>query len=229
LKSDKSQNITAVIFDLDGVIVSTDEYHYQGWQRLADEEGISFDRTVNERLRGVSRMDSLEILLEKSSRKYSLAEKLELADRKNTYYRAFLQQVTPADILPGIMDFLVQLKECGLKVAVASSSKNTPLILERIGMSDYFDTVVDGNDIRRSKPDPEVFLLAAQQLQVPPERCLVLEDAVAGIEAALAGNMRVIGVGFASSDPRATGSAPVTSDLTLEMLESIGAIYGKQS
>jgi len=196
--------IKAVIFDLDGVIVSTDEYHYRAWKRLADEEGIHFDRAINERCRGVSRMDSLEILLERAGREYTDEEKRELAERKNGYYREFLRDsLGPGDILPGVTELLDELKSRGVKVAVASSSKNAPMILERIAMADRFDACADGNDITRSKPDPQVFLLAAERLRVAPENCLVVEDAEAGVEAALAGGMKALGVGYASGDPRA--------------------------
>lgn len=194
----------AVIFDLDGVIVSTDEYHYQAWKKMADEEGVYFDREVNEGLRGVSRMEALDIILEKSQRIYSQKEKNEAAQRKNDYYKEMLNNVTAKDILPGVMALLRGLKERGIKVAIGSSSKNTPIILKKIGLDNYFDAVADGNDIKNSKPDPEVFLLAAEKLQVSPTECLVVEDAVAGIEAALSGGMKVLGVGFASTCEKAT-------------------------
>lgn len=215
--------IRAVLFDLDGVIVTTDESHYRAWQRLADEEGIYFDRQINERLRGVSRMESLNILLERSARRYSDAEKRALADRKNAYYNALIQQLQPSDILPGALAMIAALKARGIKVAVASSSRNTPTILERIGLKTAFDAVADGNDIRRTKPDPEVFLLAAQRCGVPPAECLVVEDAVAGVEAGLAAGMRVLAVGAAANHPRATASAPSLAGLTVDdLLASAG-------
>lgn len=196
--------LKAVIFDLDGVIVSTDEYHYQAWKRLTGEEGIYFDRAINERLRGISRMESLEIILERSPKTYTIDEKNSLATRKNQYYRELLHNLTPEEILPGVRSLLDELKKEGIKIAVGSSSKNTPLILKQIGLDSYFDAVVDGNDIKRSKPDPEVFLLAAQRLGIPPENCLVVEDAEAGIQAALAGGMSVLGVGSASNSQAAS-------------------------
>jgi len=196
--------ITAVIFDLDGVIVSTDEFHYQGWQRLADEEGIPFDRHVNERLRGVSRMESLEIILERATRTYTAAQREAMATRKNGYYRELLaSRLTAADILPGVDNFLAELRRCGVKTAIGSSSRNSPTILRMIGFDQTFDATADGNDITRSKPDPEVFLLAASRLGVPPMSCLVVEDAEAGVTAALAAGMRVLAVGSAASDSRA--------------------------
>lgn len=196
-------SIEAVIFDLDGVIVSTDDLHYQAWQKLADQEGIPFDRTVNERLRGVSRMASLEILLERSSRAYTASQKGSLADRKNERYRQMLEHLTPGDILPGAMEFMRKLRKRAVKLAVASSSRNAGAILKRIGLGDFFDATADGNDISRSKPDPEVFLLAASRLNVQPRHCVVVEDALAGVEAALAGGMKVLAVGYASKDSRA--------------------------
>ena len=196
--------VKAVIFDLDGVLVATDEYHYRAWKRLADEEGIPFTRDINERCRGVSRMDSLEIMLQRAGREYTDEEKKELAERKNGYYRAFLRDLLgPDKILPGVPAVLGELKSRGVKVAVASSSKNAPMILERIGFARHFDACADGNDITRSKPDPQVFLLAAERLNVAPENCLVVEDAEAGIEAALAGGMKALGVGYAAGDRRA--------------------------
>lgn len=214
--------IQAVIFDLDGVIVSTDEYHYLGWQRLADELGIPFDRHINERLRGVSRMESLEIILEKATQTYTADEKQAFAERKNAYYREFLNQVSPKDILPGVMELLAELKTKQIKIAIGSSSRNTPLILAQIGLSDYFDAVADGNDITRSKPDPEVFLLAAERLGISPSACLVVEDADAGVESAFAAGMSVLGVGSASNHPRATSTALNLMAVTAEVLSEIG-------
>lgn len=200
-------NYKAVIFDLDGVIVCTDECHYQGWKKMADDEGIYFDRGINERLRGVSRMESLNIVLERAEKAYSQEEKVTLATRKNEYYKEFIKKLTPADILEGVMEFCEDLKAKGVKIAIGSSSKNTPGILNYIGLSDYFDAVADGNSIKNSKPDPEVFLLAAEKLGIDPKDCLVVEDADAGVEAALAGGMDVLGVGSASQNPKATYSA----------------------
>jgi beta-phosphoglucomutase len=193
----------AVVFDLDGVIVSTDDYHYRAWKSMADEEGIYFDREINERLRGVSRMESLEIILEKAEKIYTDQEKNQMAERKNNLYRELLNELTPKDILPGVMKVLEELKENNIKIAIGSSSKNTPMILEKIGLNNYFDAVADGNEIRNSKPDPEVFLLAAKKLEIAPKDCLVVEDADAGVEAALGGNMKVLAVGYATSNPKA--------------------------
>jgi len=202
-----TDQILGVIFDLDGVIVSTDNCHYLAWKRMADEEGIEFDRKVNERLRGVSRMESLAIILERASKEYTEEEKQAMAARKNSYYVELIGSLTENDILPGALDTLNMLKEMGIKVAIGSSSRNTPIILRQIGLSDAFDAVADGNAIKNSKPDPEVFLLAAKLLKLDPANCLVVEDADAGIEAALAGGMRALGVGSAAANPTATYTA----------------------
>jgi beta-phosphoglucomutase len=199
----KIMSIKAVIFDLDGVIVSTDQYHYKAWAQLAYEEEIYFDKEINERLRGVSRTESLEIILSGSDKQYTTKEKEELAARKNRYYRVLLESLSPADILPGVMKVLDSLKSRNIKIAIGSSSKNTRVILNKIGLKGYFDAVADGCDICKSKPDPEVFLLAAERLNIAPKYCMVVEDADAGIEAALAAGMKVVGVGFASANKKA--------------------------
>lgn len=182
----------AVIFDLDGVIVSTDDCHYRAWKKMADEEGIHFDREINRRLRGVSRMASLDIVLEKADREYSESEKQALAERKNNYYRELITRLTPGDILPGVTEKLKMLKEHGIKIAIGSSSKNTPVILKQIGLDNFFDAVSDGNNITHSKPDPEVFLKAAEMLGIAPERCMIVEDADAGIEAGRRAGMKTL-------------------------------------
>lgn len=197
----------AVIFDLDGVIVCTDECHYKGWKKLADEEGIYFDREINQRLRGVSRMESLEIVLEKANKAYTAEEKAEMAERKNNFYREYIKDLTPADVLPGVMDFCEKLRAQGIKLAIGSSSKNTPAILKGIGLDTYFDAVADGNQITKSKPDPEVFLLAAKLVGIAPADCMVVEDAKAGVEAAIAGGMDVLGLGKAVENSNATYKA----------------------
>jgi len=207
-----------VVFDLDGVLVSTDEFHYRGWARLAEEEGIPFTREDNHRQRGVSRMESLEILLGKSTRTYTEEEKLGMATRKNNYYVAYLQNLTPADTLPGAREILVALRAAGIKLAVGSSSRNTPLIMEKTDLSCYFDAVADGSDITRSKPDPEVFLLAAKRLGLKPQECVVVEDAEAGVEAARRAGMRVVGVGPAELGPcdlRVRNIGELTADALL--------------
>ena len=192
-----------IIFDLDGVICSTDEYHYLAWKALADRLQISFDRERNNLLRGVSRMESLEIILEKSERRFSDQEKKELAAEKNDLYRKLLGKMTPEDLPAGVKSTLEALRGRGLKLAIGSSSKNTPYILERIGLDSWFDAVADGNCITRSKPDPEVFLKAAGMIGLSPENCLVVEDAHAGVEAAEAGRFDCAAIGDAREDPKA--------------------------
>lgn len=200
------REIRAFIFDLDGVLVSTDEYHYLAWSQLAREENIYFDRKINDRLRGVSRMDSLRILLERASCSYTPQQQIRMAEYKNQLYRDSLQQLSPADLLPGALALLHQLKERGYRIAVGSSSRNTPLILRQCGIETLFDAVADGNQITRSKPDPEVFTLAARLLGVPAEECVVFEDAHPGVEAAVAAGALAVAVGAAQGDPRAVCS-----------------------
>ncbi len=208
-----------IIFDLDGVVVSTDDCHYRAWKFLADAEGIPFDRTVNERLRGVSRMESLQIILEKSKKEYTPEEKIALADRKNEVYKKYISALTERDILPGVVRFLNLCRENKLRIAIGSSSKNTKAILKQVGLLDAFDAVVDGNDITHSKPDPEVFVKAAAALGLNPEDCLVVEDADAGIEAAVAAGMAALGVGSAEHCKKATYHAPsLDSDTARELL-----------
>lgn len=189
----------AIIFDLDGVLVFTDHYHYLAWKKLADRLGIYFDENINNRLRGVSRMASLEIILERDTgRELSLKEKTALAEDKNGYYRELLRQMTPDSVAPQVRETLSRLRGRGYRLAIGSSSKNTRTILERTNLLDAFDAASDGNNITRSKPDPEVFLKAAQFLGVCPQACAVVEDARAGIDAALAGGMLAVGIGEAA-------------------------------
>lgn len=187
-----------IIFDLDGVIVSTDKLHYAAWKKMADDESIYFDEQINNRLRGVSRMASLEIILEKANKTYTDEEKLALAEKKNNLYRELLKELTPADRLPGVTKTLDELKARGFKLAIGSSSKNTPQILKYIGLDGFFDAVSDGNNITHSKPDPEVFLKASEMLGLSPEDCYIVEDSTAGIEAGLAGGFSTIGIGDAA-------------------------------
>ena len=188
----------AIIFDLDGVIVSTDEQHYLGWQALADKLGIPFSREVNNRFRGVSRMACMDILEQIGGKHYSREEKEAYAAWKNDYYRNLLGQMSPADLNPEVKSTLDKLRARGLKLDIGSSSKNAKFILERIGLADFFDAVSDGTNILRSKPDPEVFLKAAEFLGLEPAECLVVEDAVSGVDAAHAGGMRAAAVGDAA-------------------------------
>ena len=191
-------NYQGIIFDLDGVICFTDEYHYQAWKKLADELGVAFDREKNNRLRGVSRMASLDIVLEDYPEPLAEAEKIALAEQKNETYKALLTQMTPQDLPAEVKTTLERLREMGLRLAIGSSSKNTPFILQQLGLESFFDAVSDGNTITKSKPDPEVFLKAAQLLDLAPGDCLVVEDAVAGAEAAHRGGMDAACVGDAA-------------------------------
>lgn len=191
-------SLKGLIFDLDGVIVFTDQYHYKAWKQMADEKGIYFDQEINNRLRGVSRMDSLEIILERAEKQYTEEEKLALATEKNDLYRGLLKNLTPADRLAGVTETLEKLKEKGYLLAIGSSSRNTPVILSKIGYDGYFDAVSDGNNITKSKPDPEVFEKAAEMLSLPAKECFVVEDSLAGIDAAKAGGFKAIGIGGAA-------------------------------
>ena len=202
-----------IIFDLDGVICSTDEYHYLAWKALADRLQIPFDRERNNLLRGVSRMASLEIILEKSDKTYSDDEKAAFAEEKNTMYRELLGRMSPADLSDDVRNTLNVLREEGLKLAIGSSSKNTRFILERIGLSDFFDAVADGNCITHSKPHPEVFLKAADMIHLAPGECVVVEDAHAGVEAAVAGGFDCAAIGDAKNDERALYHLTRISDL----------------
>lgn len=200
--------IKGVIFDLDGVILSTDNFHYLAWKKMADRENIEFNREINNRLRGVSRMESLAIILEKASRQYSDSEKKEMATYKNDIYRESLKDLSPADIFPGVMDLFNFLLEKKIPIAIGSSSKNTRFILQQVGLTDLFEgAVCDGTDIKHSKPNPEVFIKAAVLINTEAVNCLVIEDADAGIEAAKAGNMIAMGVGPAAAHPKCDLSA----------------------
>lgn len=193
-----------IIFDLDGVICFTDQYHYQAWKEIADEIGVYFDERINNRLRGVSRMASLDIILERADREYSQEEKEQLAAQKNKSYKKLLNQMTPDNLTEEVKYTLDALKETGVKLAIGSSSKNAKLILSRLGLADYFHAVSDGNNISHSKPNPEVFLKAAEFIGLVPEECLVVEDAAAGIEAAIAGGFQSAGIGEAATHEKVT-------------------------
>jgi len=213
--------IEAVIFDLDGVIVDTAVFHYQAWQQLAREFGFAFSEQHNERVKGVSRLESLEILLEVGGIViHSDEEKEKLATKKNNWYRELILKMTPGDLLPGAKEFLQELKGAGYKIAIGSSSKNATTILERIKYLDYFDAIVDGNKIKNSKPDPEVFLKAAAELGIKPGNCVVFEDAQAGVEAAIRAGMKTVGVG----SPETLSEA----DIVIPNLKEAGiAIFSK--
>lgn len=202
-------NYKGIIFDLDGVICHTDKYHYQAWKKLADRLGIYFDETINNRLRGVSRMESLNIILERADKTYTEQEKEAFATEKNEVYKELLKQMTPEELSLEVKDTLEELRNRGILLSIGSSSKNAGFILNRLGLGDFFDAVSDGNNISHSKPDPEVFLKAAEFLKLPVSECLVVEDAEAGLLATKNGGM----------DSAAIGDA-VKSDLPQYKLET---------
>lgn len=185
--------LRAFIFDLDGVITDTAEFHYQAWKRLAEEESIPFTRKDNEELRGVSRERSLELLI--GDREYSEHEKKVLMERKNRYYQDLVAAITSDDLLPGAGNIIKRLKNNGYKLAVASASKNAKTVIKNLGLEDTFDTITDGYSVKNGKPAPDLFLYTADKIGVLPEYCAVLEDAKSGVEAALAANMMAIGIG----------------------------------
>lgn len=202
-----------VIFDLDGVICFTDKYHYLAWKQMADSIDVYFDEVINNRLRGVSRMASLEIILEKSEKQYSDEEKEALAASKNDIYKELLHKMSPADLSDEVKNTLDALREKGILLAIGSSSKNAKLILSQIGLEGYFDAISDGTNITHSKPDPEVFTKAAQFLNLKPSECLVVEDAIAGIDAAVGGGFDSAGIGEAAAHSEVTYAMETFSDL----------------
>ena len=194
----------AFVFDLDGVLVFTDRFHYQAWKKMADRIGVYFDETINNRLRGVSRAESLEIILERwEGEPLSREEKEALMEEKNNSYRELLATMTPADVADDVRRTLDVLKKRGHKLAIGSSSKNTKFILQQVALMDVFDAISDGTNISRSKPDPEVFIKAAQFLGEEPDNCIVVEDAFAGIDAAKAAGMTGVGIGDAAGYEKA--------------------------
>lgn len=205
--------IKGVIFDLDGVLVSTDQLHYAAWKTIADREGIYFDQEINLRLRGVSRMDCVDILLELADKPYTQEEKRQLAEDKNRMYAASLTALTPKVILPGVVEVLTALRRDGYRLAVGSASKNARSILKQLKLLPAFDAISDGTLISHSKPDPEVFLKASELLGLPPEECAVVEDAPAGIQAAKRAGMLAFGLGPARHCP--------LTDYSLAQLEGL--------
>lgn len=213
--------IQGFIFDLDGVLTDTAEYHYRAWKRLADELGIPFTREENEALRGIPRRESLLLLLK--GRTYPEAVLSELMDRKNGYYLEFIRELSPRDVLPGARELLQEIRAAGLKTALGSASKNAREVIERLGIAGLFDAVADGYSVTRQKPAPDLFLHAAALLNLPPSACVVVEDAEAGVEAALAGGFYVVGIGPQERVGRAHVVLPSLaearlSDLCLQLL-----------
>jgi beta-phosphoglucomutase len=213
--------IKAVIFDLDGVIVDTAHYHYIAWKRLASEFNINLTHQQNELLKGVSRMRSLEIILGFGNIELSEEEKIKFADKKNKWFVEYIEAIKPEEIFPGVKSLLNELKKRGVKVALASSSKNAPRVIELLGITDDFDAVVDGTMITNTKPHPEIFLLAASKLGLQPSACIVVEDAEAGVEAALAAGMKCIGVGSLDQLGKANKVITKTGDFDINWIESL--------
>jgi beta-phosphoglucomutase len=215
-------SIKACIFDLDGVIVDTAKYHYLAWRRLSHELGFDFTEEQNERLKGVSRMRSLDILCEMGGVVIDdERERIRLTDKKNAWYVDYITKMTPDEILPGTVDFLNACKKAGLKIAIGSASKNTPTILNQIHLAGFFDAVIDGNTVSKAKPDPEVFLKGAEAMDVKSQECVVFEDAQAGIEAAKRAGMIAIGVGSPQSLSEANKVISSLAGITIEELQQI--------
>lgn len=211
--------IKACIFDLDGVIVDTAKYHFTAWKRLANSLGFDFTAEENEKLKGVSRMESLELILSWGGVTLEEERKLELAAQKNDWYGAYIDKMGQDEILEGVLAFLEQLKANSIKIALGSASKNAGRIMDKIGLTSAFDAIIDGNVTIKGKPDPEVFLRGAEAMGVQPEECIVFEDAAKGIQAALAGGFHAVGIG----DPTALGAAhlvlPNMKDLNFDTLK----------
>jgi beta-phosphoglucomutase len=216
--------IRAFIFDLDGVITDTAEFHYRGWKRLADEESLPFSREDNEGLRGIPRRESLMLILK--DRVYPETKILEMMERKNGYYLEFIKEISPRDLLPGTKELLEEIRAAGLKNGLGSASRNAAEVLDRLGIRSLFEAVSDGHSVERQKPAPDLFLHAAGQLDLPPEECVVVEDAAAGIEAARAGGFRSIGLGPRERVGAAEAIFPNLSQVRLaDLLRALGATH----
>ncbi|KZS46623.1 beta-phosphoglucomutase [Paenibacillus glucanolyticus] len=215
-----AKSLKAVIFDLDGIITDTAEYHYQAWKATATELGIPFTREFNENLKGVSRMDSLMLLLSQAETpvNYSEGELVQLADRKNKLYVELIETITPADLLPGVTEFVADIRAAGLKTAIASASKNAIAVLTRLGVMDQFDVIVDVTKLTNNKPDPEIFLTAAAQLGIEPADCIGVEDAASGVDAIKGAGMFAVAIGNAAHFPHADIVLDSTSQLNFREL-----------
>jgi len=213
--------ITACIFDLDGVLVDTAIYHYKAWKRLANQLGFDFTEEENEKLKGVSRVRSLELILEWGGVSKSAEEQKQLADLKNSWYVEMIQEMQPDEILPGAKEFLEAARAASFKTALGSASKNSEIILQKVGLTHLFDIIIDGNIVTASKPDPEVFLKGAEALGIAPENCLVFEDALAGVQAALAGGMKVIGIGNAQNLPGANLVVAGLHEVNIALVQTV--------
>lgn len=213
--------IKAAIFDLDGVIIDTAHYHYIAWKRLASEFGITLTHENNEMLKGVSRMRSLEIILSLGNLELPEQQKEQLAEKKNKWFVEYIESIRPEEIFPGVIDLIRNLRKQKIKIGLASSSKNAPRVIELLGIAKDFDTLVDGTMITQSKPDPEIFLLAAHKLGIAPHECVVFEDAEAGVEAALAAGMKCVGVGSVEQLGKANRVVARTGDFKASDLERL--------
>lgn len=213
--------IKAAIFDLDGVIVDTAHYHYIAWKRLASEFAITLTPAHNELLKGVSRMRSLDIILSFGNIDLPQAHKEQLAEKKNKWFVEYIESIRPEEIFPGVIDLIRNLKKQKIEIGLASSSKNAPRVIELLGIAKDFDTLVDGTMITHSKPDPEIFLLAAHKLGIAPHECVVFEDAEAGVEAALAAGMKCVGVGSVEQLGKANRIVARTGDFKASDLERL--------
>ncbi|KGP70932.1 beta-phosphoglucomutase [Pontibacillus yanchengensis] len=211
--------IQAVIFDLDGVITDTAEYHYLAWKQLADDLGIPMDRSFNEQLKGVGRKESLDKILEHGGKHLTEEEKEFYATKKNEHYKTFIQDITPDDLLPGILDFMKEIKEAGIQTALASASKNAKPVIKRLEVEQYLDTVVDAAQVTNGKPDPEIFIKGADQLSVDPAYCVGVEDAQAGVQAIKAAGMYAVGIGAEEALSQADWVVQQPSQLSLEELK----------
>lgn len=221
MKSKKNKTIKACIFDLDGVIVDTAVYHYKAWKRLANNLGFDFTEEDNEKLKGVSRVRSLELILQWGGVTKTEAEKEVLAARKNDWYVEMISHMTPAEILPGAKEFLKACRAAGIKTALGSASKNSITILDKINLTYLFDVVIDGNKVSKAKPDPEVFLKGAEELGISPADCVVFEDAIAGVQAAINGGMKVVGIGLPGVLTGANLVISGLNEMSLEKLEEL--------
>lgn len=212
-----------VLFDLDGVITDTAEFHYRAWKKLGEEIGISIDQNFNEQLKGVSREDSLTLLLAygKKENDFSNEEFAALAKRKNEYYLEMIQEITPTDVFPGIVPLLTELKKAGIKIALASASKNGPLLLDKMQLTDYFDAIADPSKVASGKPAPDIFLLAAKEIGFEATDCLGIEDAKAGIQAIIASGAYPVGVGRKEDLGEDIPIVADTSSLTLDYLQHV--------
>jgi len=213
--------LKACLFDLDGVIVDTARYHFIAWRRIAEELGFVFSAADNERLKGVSRQRSLDILLEVGGLALSADEKVRLAEKKNALYLQYVMKMTPNDILPGAVPFLQACRAAGYRTALATASRNSAIILDLLKIAALFDVVIDGNRVSRTKPDPEVFLNCARDLGVSPRECAVFEDAEAGIEAAVVAGMLAIGIGDAANLKKADLVVPGLFALSVDQLRTL--------